>query len=289
MKATKVFQLFGFIILAVGLLSMTACAKKTTEADTNPTASRDAATTIASNLAYDTGGTVDQMADLSTFTTTDGLENLKNKYPSNTFTITKTYDAITGIWSIHIVRERGIDGTVPYALMTRDYTLQFLNADGIFQQNYVTGADTARTVHFNVVDGYGRHETHQLTQMLTQLTAHWTVTNAHQDYITINGDYYRAAVDTLTNPHHTRVSNHTLQLAVHDVVAPRGVDSEFAGAISGSVTGHYHASITFIIGTEYNERIVDRDINIVFGSGRADIVINATTYRSSLETGELED
>jgi len=277
------------ILLSVMFFSImiSSCEKKTTEVDDTPELQKEAAMVIAGNVAYQTGGMVDQIADLCAFVTPTGLDKLSDKYSNKDFIFTRTYNDTTGVWSIHIERERGIPDSIPYAYILRDYTLQYLNSNGIAQRHYIEAGDTARTVHFNVINGFGRHKTRRISQQLNQLTAQWTITNANLPNVTINGNYYRAAVDTLQNNNRTRISDHTLLLDAQDIVAPRGQHIGFANAISGTLTGHFHADITIISGTDTSQRIIDRDINVVFGGGRSNININGTVYDASLATGEL--
>jgi len=271
------------------LIALTACGENTTEVSDSPTIAKDAAETIAASLAYDTGGTIDQLIDLNTFATADGFDGMKDKYPSTYFTIDRTYDPVEGQWSIHIERERGINGQIPYAFVSRDYLLQYLNVDNLPQQHYVTSSDTARTINFQVVQGQGRHQTRRLSQQLNQLNANWTLTNAHQDIVTVNGTYYRAAVDTIRTFMRVRTSDHNLQLNIADLTLPRGSAPALVNAITGTITGHFHADITFTSGTSYTENVIDRDINIVIGSGRATIGLGGESYQGDLITGELLD
>lgn len=269
------------------IFTLAACGENTTEIHETPTIAKDAAETIASNIAYDTGGTIDQLIDLNTFATAGGLSNMKSRYPDTYFNIDKTYDPLEGKWSIHIERERGISGQIPYAFVSRDYILQFLDRDGVPQQYYVTNADTARTINFQVVQGQGRHRTRRLSQQLNQLNANWTLTNAHQNIVTVNGTHYRAAVDTIRTFLRVRTSDHNMQLNITDLTLPRGSSPTLVSAISGTVTGHFHADITFTNGSSYTENVIDRDINIVIGSGRAVIGIDGQSYQGDLKTGEL--
>lgn len=282
---TWILLLLGVIAMAFALI---ACGDNSTiSVDETPSITKDAAESIASNIAYDTGGTIDQIMDLNTFATAGGFDTLKEKYPVTHFIFDKTYDPVEGKWSIHIERERGTSGLIPYAFVSRDYILQFLDGDGEAQQYYITDADTARTVNFQVVQGYGRHLTRRLSQQLNQLNANWILTNAHQDIVTINGTYYRAAVDTIRTFLRVRTSDHNLQLNIENLTMPRGQAPSVIGAISGSITGHFHADITFTSGSSYSESVIDRDINILIGSGQAEIGINNQSYLSNLTTGEL--
>jgi len=278
-----------WIIPLLGLFSLTACGENGTEINQNPSIEKDAAETIIANLAFDTGGTIDQLVDLSTLATPDGFDGLKGRYPGTYFNFQKTYDPVLGKWTIHIERERGVSGQIPNAFVSRDYLLQYLNSEGMPQQYYVTASDTARTIIFQVLSGQGRHQTRRLSQQLNQLTANWTLTNANLDNVTVNGIYYRAAVDTIRTYMRERSSDHNLQLNIFDLVMPRGSSPNLVNAISGLITGHFHALITFSNGSSYTENVIDRDINIVIGSGQASISLGSETYLGDIKTGELID
>lgn len=289
MKQNLRFRTAAIVCGLMLLLLIAACGENnTTEPTDNLSISQDAAESIASNLAYATGGTTDQLMDLSTFATAGGFDSLQEKYPGTYFTIQKTYDEAQGRWNIHIERERGSVGNIPYAFVSRDYILQYLNAENQAQRYYISTGDTARTIHFQVVQGQGSHITRRLSQQLNELNADWTLTNAHLDVVTVNGTYYRAAVDTIRTFLRMRTSDHNLQLNVANLSLPRGSSPSLINAISGTVTGHFHADVTFTSGTSYSEGVIDRDINIVIGEGKANIGIAGKTYRSDLLIGELE-
>ncbi|MBM4403540.1 MAG: hypothetical protein FJ042_04035 [Candidatus Cloacimonetes bacterium] len=270
--------------LGIALISLFSACEENTN---NPSITQDAAESIAGNLAYSTGGMIDQLVDLSSFATSDGMDKLEQKYPRDYFVFTKTYDIDTEEWSIHIERERGTAGLIPYAFVSRDYTLKFLNSTGQAQQYYITGADTARTIQFNIVQGQGRHVTRRLSQQLNEVNANWTLTNAHQNIITINGDYYRAAVDTIRTFFRVRTSDHYLEFNLTDLIMPRGSGPGIVNAISGQITGHFHADITFTSGTSYSEHTIDRYFDIQIGGGQADIDIGNATFRANILSGEL--
>ena len=84
-----------------------------------------------------------------------------------------------------------------------------------------------------------------------------------------------------------RTSDHNLQLNVADLTMPRGASPILVNAITGTITGHFHADVTFTHGTSYSENVIDRDINIVIGSGQADIGLGTQTYHGNIKTGEL--
>lgn len=278
-----IFSLFLFIVF-------TACADK--DSDEILTPDRDAGETIAGAMALSTGGVVDQLADLCEFLvddTTKVAEVIMRNYNTRDYQMHKTYNAALGQWNITVERTRGIIGVIPFAHTYRNYILKYLDADGNPQKYYVTATDTARTVNFRIMLGTGEFMTRRISHKLDSLSASLIVTNAHQEMVTINGDYYKAAMDTIRGWNRIRKSNHQLQLNFADVVAPRGPHALFYQAVSGHVTGTFDAVVTFISGNAYNETTIHRDIDIVFGNGRGDITVGTKHFTADLFAGELID
>jgi hypothetical protein len=287
-RFTKLWVLL--IISLMGMAVFFAGCKEETEFELTP--DRDVAETLAGSIAMSTGGALDQLSDLCDLLYTPSTEALEGKYPKTHYFMNKTFNSINGTWTIHLERERGNPGETPYAVMTRDYTLQYLDSAGIPQQYYITTDDTARTVNFSIKGGTGQHVTRRISQQLNAISGSWTVTNAHLPLVTINGSYTRAAVDTITGWNRTRISDHTLNLTFTDIVAPRGYQSAypyFYQAVSGNMSGTFDADITFIQGDAYNETSVHRSFSIDFGNGSGDIQIGSEHYRANLYSGEILD
>ena len=80
-----------------------------------------------------------------------------------------------------------------------------------------------------------------------------------------------------------------MQLTFNDILAPRGEHTNFASIVSGNITGTLHAEIDFISGTAYNEQVIDRIIDIDFGSGRATISTGDKTFSGDIYSGEILD
>jgi len=280
----------SLLFIVVSALLLLSCSLTNNDDKEPLTASRDAAECIASSVGLNTGGALDQISDVATMCAPNGLKELENKYGKTYFVMTKSYDENTGIWSIHIERERGVTGYIPYAHFTRDYRVRFLNVLNQPQHYYIVDPDTARTVEFHIIRGTGRHQTRRISQQLDSLSASFTITNAHQANVTVNGTYYRAARDTIRGYNRTRISQNVLQLAFHDVVVPRNTGNNFCHGISGNVTGSFDADITFISGTAYAENHIHRDISIDFGSGKGNIsFLTGKIYKADLYTGEVLD
>ncbi len=290
MNAKRYLIIICLIFSLVLFFVITSCAEKDNEEKLTP--DRDAGETIAGAMALSTGGAIDQMADLCEFLVYDSTEVDKvimSHYNTRDYQMHKTYNEALGQWNITVERTRGIVGVIPYAHTTRNYILKYLDADGNPQHYYVTDSDTARTVNFRIMHGTGQFMTRRISHDLDSLGASWTITNANQEMVTINGGYHRAATDTIRGWNRIRASNHQLELNFEDVVAPRGPHQLFYQAVSGHVTGTFDAVVTFMSGTAYNETTIHRDIDIVFGNGRGDVTVGSKHYTADLYLGELID
>lgn len=250
---------------------------------TGPTADQDAAEVVATELGADSGGLTDQMADLAA--AVEGLDTAKS-LPREGFAMAD-YDAVTGTWTITIERERGVPDGVPYAAISRVYTLRFLDADGQPQPYRIAAGDTARTVEFAIVSGTGEHRTRRLDQQLDELSGSFVVTDVHTDLLTVNGTYHRAASNVLEGRDFLRTHASVLDLTVTDAVVPLGSARDLSEAISGTLTGVYTAEITVQRGDAYAERSVERAFTVVFGDGQADISINGSGFIGNVGSGEL--
>ena len=169
------FKSFFFILAA--MLVLVGCNKETsTEPDpaTDLSANQDAAESIASGVAEETGGVMDQAADLAEFAQEDGFQKGLDKFSSKSSvsSIDTSYDASTGVWTITLNRERGNPNSGAfYASIYRLYNLQFLDGNGVPQKWYNTEGSIAETINFDIVEGSGRHTTFRLSQRLKLLNA----------------------------------------------------------------------------------------------------------------------
>jgi hypothetical protein len=73
MNKTPFYMVALLLLSSKMLLSLSSCGENSTEPDQTPTIERDAAETITASLAYNTGGTIDQLIDLNTFATAAGF------------------------------------------------------------------------------------------------------------------------------------------------------------------------------------------------------------------------
>jgi hypothetical protein len=275
MKRCHLFRSFAYPILLAAVILATGCAKEnTTEPTQNSqvSANSDAAESIASAVGENTGGTIDQMGDLLSLASAEEYTGLaKDVSDSGVESREVTYDPITGTWTVKLERERGTPGGSHYALIERTYTYQYLSLAGQPQQHWITEGDTARTILFNVIEAAGRHKTPRLSQALRSLDANLTATGCNTPLITINGSYSRAAVDTITTQKMVRTHDHELSLTMTDLQGPRGSRLNFAEKLSGTISGSYHALVTFTRGDAYSEKEIDRDFTIDLSAGSGEL------------------
>lgn len=272
----------------VALLAIGCSEKGTDSAAATANINEDVAESVASSTGSDDGGLTDQMADAVSLA--NGEVPAAPKFAGETMlaAAAPTYDAGTGLWSQSFTRERGLQTGLYYAFVSRTYTWRFLNQNGQFQQFYVTGSDTARTIQFNIVDGDGRHKTPRLSQVLTGILGSWVVSNANSDTVTLNGSYSRSAIDTIKTRRAIRTYDHDLSKTISNVRIDRNGSQLLDRRISGVVTGTYNADITFQTISVYNERSVSRSYTVTYnGDGTATVVINGASFTIILQTGEL--
>ena len=158
----------GALIL---MLALAGCSESETSAtipaaaEQPATADKDAAEAVAADLGSEGGGLTDQIADMAwAMGAASGAKNGpgdgQGHRPNGS--IERVYDDATGIWTITITRERGDSEGVPYAAMTRQYTMRFLDEAGEPMMHRIVDADTARTAEFAIVSGTGVHRNRRL-------------------------------------------------------------------------------------------------------------------------------
>jgi hypothetical protein len=210
------------------------------------------------------------------------------------------YDSTTGWWTLTLDRQRGLTSGYTYAEMHRVYQYQFLNSKGEVQKFWRTdngngSVDTAYTINHKIISGTGRHQTRRLAQNLMSLSAQWQATGTNTGTVTINtinnAPYTRHAIDTVKTLSATRTLDHTIALTFTSVKGPRGSRLDVAQKTSGTITGHYEATVSFTRGDLYKTRTITRDFTITLGggNGRASIVVDNTLYTADVQTGELID
>ncbi len=276
-------------MMLLGLMIWGGCSKDTS---TEPTpgvtvsSSADAAESIAGALGNQSGGVADVMGDVCEFTKMFRLGNVNN------FGFLDhrqgTYDEATGTWTVTVERERGGKGRQPDGYWRRVFTLRFLNAQGQPQKYYVTGLDTARTVEFNLLSAEGFHKNNRVSHELKEMQASFVAENVNTNVVSVSGTLQRAGVDTIKTNGMTRISNHTLQMTVTDLVGPADSRNDLSQKISGTIIGTFHADIVFEGRRGYSESTVDRTFTVVINNGQAEITINGSKYICDLESGRMK-
>ena len=285
---TKFFAFVSITMIAFFAFMLGGCSN---ENAMEPTASSldvntDVAESVAGAVGETSGGVVEQVGDVIELTNQIRL----GKTMADGFIDHReaTFDETTGVWTLIVERERGTIGTAPYGVWTRTFTYQFLNAEGQAQKFYITPDDTAASIKFNIVEGDGYYKNFRLSHDLKEIEASFVATNTNTDLVTVNGVYTRAAVDTITTQSFTRISDHAIELAIIDVKGPKGSRRDLAQKVSGTITGTFHADITFDGERGYAEKTVDKEINIVIGGGEATIDVNGNVYMSDVESGQIK-
>lgn len=287
---------FAHLLLpALAALALVACQNDNpVSSNDSLNATEDAAESIASAVGADNGGATDQLSDVIELAGASGLQKpaevLLGKYsePNTIASIDTSYDPVTGTWTLRLERERGNPNGIPYAEISRTYTYQFLNKNGQPQKYWKVGADTAYTIKFNIVEGTGTHRTRRLSQQLTGLSGSFTATGVNTRLVTINGTYFRSAVDTVTTRNAVRTLDHALNLTFTNVQGPRGSRLELSRKISGTVSGTYTAKVTFQRGESYGETTINRSFTINLGGGNANLNISGKNFEADLTSGELK-
>jgi hypothetical protein len=294
---------FVMIIFFAGCKSNDNSVANSLQTQTDANATQDALYSVAANVAIDNGGVLEEMSDVLQTASVTGIVdedvyNMMNFGHSHTG-VTKQYDSTTGWWTVTITRHRGnIDGFY-YADYSRVYQQQFLNKDGQFQKFYVvqngSSFDTAYTFNHKIVSGTGILKTPKVSHLLTGLSGAWTVTGTNTPVVTLNSTapYVRSVSDTINRNGAVRTLNGTLTLNFMNITGPRGSGLNWHRKTSGTITGTYHAVVTFQKGTTYTETTIDRIINITLGGQQIPVRIKGlteatgTTFYIDAETGDI--
>lgn len=255
----------------------------------------DAAESISGALGTDTEGATANFADIMTVAGGGSFGTLAKSSGDHIVATPPEYDSVTGWWTVSI--SRSFENNLVQRSITREYRYQFLK-NGAVQKNYISGSDTATILNFNIVSGTGYFKNPRIIHRLDSLRGAWRATNINRDTVTINSteEYVRVGVDSIITRNMIRVFAHKLTMTFTDITAPRFrrfVDNydnwrtNFHKAISGTVSGHYTANITFTRGDAYKERSIDKTFTITFGGGEGTITISGGgSFRCNMENGQ---
>jgi hypothetical protein len=282
---------FFFSLLVMAGVLITGCDKSTEPETADSIVYEDAAESISAAMGDESGGATESFADVmiaggggsmgTAAPMMDGADLVSAGTP--------VYDSITGWWSVSVNRSR--DNNLVQRSITREYRYQF-SKNSIIQKQYITGNDTATTLKFRIVSGTGFFVGPRVSHALTQLKGAWTSSNINKDTVTITLDstYVRSGTDTITTRNMKRTHTSTTTITAVNVKAPRyrpllsaSWRNNFANAISGTISGHYTAAITFQRGDLYRERTIDRDFTITVGGGTGTLSINGNKGNFSID------
>ena len=294
----------GIAFLMLGAL-ITGCDKANNPLTATVTASatEDAAYAIAGAMGDSTGGAAESYADLLTLQSTGKLQSTNTLGKGVTETVSSdsgTYDAANGWWTVTISKMRS-NGRVT-ANIERQYQYRFWKNDAEWQQYYVVNGDTAIKMEFKIVSGSGYFKNPMVTHQLNELHGAWLATNINKDTVTITlqEQYFRSGVDSIVTHNVTRTLNDTLTITSATITALRYKPSplrlyalwrlNFPRTISGTVSGHYSATITKQREDFYNETRIDKDFAVTFSGGSGHISIGGQVgFHCNIESGERDD
>lgn len=286
------FRELFLLLFGIVLITAAGCQKENSiqTAAQDVLATDDAAAGIAGAVSLDNGGVLDQVQDILNTPTQTGMTLKTTAFDmeeGSSPNMVSTYDSLTGWWTVSISRTRS--GPKWTSQFDRVYKHQFLNKNGVFQKQYITNGDTAYTVEHETVSGSGLVTNMWSTHQLKSLTAKWTATGTNTSFVTINSvePYTRSAIDTIKRAAGTRTLDETVTINFVNVVGPRGSGLDWHKKLSGTVTGHYHALVSFQKAESYTEKTIDRDFTITFGDTMK-VNVGGKTYTPDPETGQIQ-
>jgi len=298
-KNSILLPLAALFIIA---LSIAGCKKNDNPVDASTmeaAATLDAAESIGAALAINNGGALEQFSDVVASSSTEGLVSGSTGFMfgfgNGNAQVEKTYDSLTGWWTVIVNKNRGDSTGQFHARYNRVYMLRFINKNGAFQKHYVTPnngtADTAYTIDQKIVSGSGVLVRPGISRKLLSLSAEWTTTNANTSTVTVNtlpnSPLVRTASDTISRVNILRTLNNSLTLNFVNVKGPRAKGLNWHRAISGTITGTYTATVTFRKGDEYREKVINRTINITLGGDKIKLALGGQNFLVDPETGEV--
>lgn len=256
--------------------------------DYSPNIDDDIATMMAATLAADNGGAADQLVDIASLATGNGLRATNLVTGNGGGTEQLSYNAGTGTWHWTFVRQYSGANALYTARVERTYEWRFLKKTGQPQVAYVHNGDTAYAIEMNILAGSGRHEMPLLSQTLTSLSGQLVATGTNTDEIAIDGWWSRSAVDTIRTRSAARSIAHSCSLAVVDMHCHRDSADEIWHDLSGTITGQVSARIEFFEGDAYDEDSVSRDILIEVDSGMGSITVGDSTWECEILHGVIQ-
>jgi hypothetical protein len=259
----------------------------------------DAAQSISEAFSQYNGGAFDQIADVTNIATEDGLPgDLMRLISGAGFpqSITKSYDSVTGWWTVTINRNYSTKGQAYSSDYHRVYKYKYLNSQNALQKNYIVKnngvPDTAYQIIQQIVEGTGESSSPRVSHKLLSLSGTWVVTDANKKTVTLNtlatAPYYRQASDTVnTVGGAVRTLNNSLTVNLINVTGLRGSGLNWYEKSSGTISGTYHATVTFQKGATYRDTTIDKTFTITLGGTRPRLNIGGRNFAMDPIFGDI--
>lgn len=299
MNTTRHVGKFALAVIASGMI-LAGCNKDNPVDSAASTAVYDdAAYSISGAVGDQSGGATESFGDLLTLQSQGTLNEVSPSADGGfekTSADSGTYDQSTGWWTVSI--SKSFSGSRVTSSITRTYQYRFWKNDAEHQPFYVTNGDTAVTMEFKILSGTGSFETQRVSHHLSQIQGAWLATHINTDTVTITleENYIRKAVDTVTTPRATRIFDHTLTLTSVNVTTLRFKPTvlhpfsqwrdHLADAVSGTISGQITATTTIIKGTNDHVKSIDKQFTITVGGGEGSISMNGAKYDCNLKYGD---
>ena len=287
------------LLFAAGLVALSGCdAAETTPLDTSDL---DAVATVASALALDSNGALDEAAHAAT-----GQPYAALRGPGHgghglgarggACDSEADYDADAGLTTITLACERGRVGGDRYATLDRTATAAFRDADG----GPVEGAEDAASLTFTIVSGSSAAVSPRGSREVTDVSAAYELTGLDGEAITVNGTSSRSGSYAVTRRDGaSRSADYTVTLALSDVagpaprrLAPALFRGRWARAVSGTAEGVYRATVTTTTADgEATTETVERPFTVEFPvdrEGRARIRMGDRVHDADVTSGDVD-
>ncbi len=246
----------------------------------------DAAVVVASALAIDAGGVLEDAAAAASLVAPADPARQPGDRPG--CDRDRAFDADAVQWTVTIDCERGTPDGRFYASFARTSTYQFFDDAGAAQRERVGAA----RVDYAVLSGTSRFQSPRGVHALTALAVDLSVSDLGADLVTVDGTYRRSVADTLRSRRGERTWVGTLDLALDGVRGPRSVTRRWRTAVEGTITGTLVGTRTRTpAGGPATAVEVNQSFTVTFpteGGGRvAEIALGGRRYRADVDTGDI--
>ena len=281
--------MFRLLPLAALVLALAACDASAPDLELATADLDDAAVTLASAVALDAGGLLEDAAASAVLATSLSGTARTAAIDRPGCRADRTYDAATGAWTAVADCERGDPDGRFYVAFARTSTYRFLDGDGQSQET----REGAVSAEHAVLSGSSTFRSPFGVHVLQSLTTHLTVSDLDAELVTIDGTVQRAATDTLRGPRGERTLAYELDATLDGIQGPRGLAKRWRRAVDGTITGTLRATLTRTLRDGETSLVeIDEAFTIEFpvtGSGDrvAEILLGGRRYRADIDTGEI--